>query len=85
MASSTSGSCIEPRPLQPITEPGFESIANLNPYGRLGHADDIPKHLGAREPELEGGCQGLREGEHEVIGGGYRQGRTYTPSRRPPT
>jgi hypothetical protein len=69
MASSPSGACLAPRPLQPITEPGCERIANLNPDGRLGHAADIPKHLGSREPELERGRQGLREGEHEVRGG----------------
>ena len=29
MASSPSGACLAPRPLQPITEPGCERIANL--------------------------------------------------------
>jgi hypothetical protein len=68
-SSSTSGACIEPLDLPPITEPGFELIANLNPDGRLGRAAAIPEHLGAREPELERGLPRLREGEHEVIGG----------------
>jgi hypothetical protein len=80
-SSSTSGACIEPLDLPPITEPGFELIANLNPDGRLGRAAAISEHLGAREPELERGLLGLREGEHEVIGGvGMGRGERIPPA-----
>ena len=80
-SSSTSGACIEPLDLQPITEPGFEIIANLNPYGRLGRTYDIPEHLGSREPELERGLPGLREGEHEVRRGvGMGRGERIPPA-----